>query len=198
MQDSIFKYLISPGHDAKQKGKRSPVWPQNNKQLLEYQFTRGIADYLFTLLDSVNIDYENIVPETDKRIRVRKRTRRANKKRKNTDKPTLLISIHGNAYMEDETVSGIETFHYPGSQLGEKAAKNVQNELIKETGWTDRGVKTTKKYLILKKSKMPAILTENGFYTNFDECMKMLDPSWQKRIAYAHYRAIMNIERNVI
>ena len=45
---------------------------------------------------------------------------------------------------------------------------------------------------------MPAILTENGFFSNYKECMEMLEASWQKRLAYAHYRAIKDIEENGI
>jgi N-acetylmuramoyl-L-alanine amidase len=42
---------------------------------------------------------------------------------------------------------------------------------------------------------MPAILTENGFFTNKAECKKMMTNEWCEKIATAHFDAIMEIER---
>ena len=41
---------------------------------------------------------------------------------------------------------------------------------------------------------MPAILTENGFYSNDKECSKMLTPEFQYKIAEQHFEAIRHIE----
>ena len=41
---------------------------------------------------------------------------------------------------------------------------------------------------------MPAIITENGFYTNLEQCEYLLDPDCRKRIAEARVEAITEIE----
>ncbi len=189
---SEFHWIIDNGHGRDTRGKRSPEW-DNGKQLFEFQFNRKIVHLILSYLDETDIDYTELVPEL-KDISLRKRTKRANKVQKHSDKPCILFSVHGNAY-SDPNVKGIETFCYPGSEDGYFIADIFQEYLIKFTEWNNRGVKTAK-YYILRNTKMPAILTENGFYTNFEECMKMMDESWQRKIAQAHFEAIRNIEED--
>ncbi len=43
---------------------------------------------------------------------------------------------------------------------------------------------------------MPAVLTENGFYTNEHECRELLKPEVMDIIAEAHVTAILEIEMN--
>lgn len=190
--DSHYHWIIDNGHGRNTKGKKSIVW-DNDKQLLEFHFNRAIAYNLFYLLRESNISYTELVPEL-KDVSLRKRTNRANKLIKRVGKPTIFVSIHGNAFY-DHNVKGIETFFYSGSESGEYIANKFQSALINETYWKDRGIKSGN-FWVLRKTKMPAILTENGFYTNYGECMKMLDKSWQRRIAYAHFKAIKTIEIN--
>ena len=45
---------------------------------------------------------------------------------------------------------------------------------------------------------MTAILTENGFYNNQDQCLKLLKDSVRQKIADAHVAAILEIEENGI
>jgi len=191
--DSRYHYIIDNGHGRGTKGKRSPKW-DNDKQLFEFKYNRLIASFLFTLLKESNIDYTELVPGLED-VSLRRRVKEANKLSKKLNKACVFISIHGNAYPKDHNVKGVETFFYPGSEDGYKIAQKFQRNIASETKWRDRGVKPAKFYVI-RKTKMPAILTENGFYTNFEQCMKMMEASWQKRIAYAHYRAIKKIEEN--
>jgi N-acetylmuramoyl-L-alanine amidase len=190
---SKFCWIIDNGHGRDTKGKRSPEW-DNGKQLFEFQFNRKVVDLLLYMLDDTDIEYTELVPEL-KDVSLRKRTRRANKVAKRSDKPCIFVSVHGNAY-SDQNVNGIETFHYPGSEDGFTVADIFQEHLIKRTGWNNRGVKEAK-FAVLKHTRMPAILTENGFYTNYGECMKMLSETWQRKIAQAHFDAIREIEEDL-
>ena len=72
-------------------------------------------------------------------------------------------------------------------------AQHFQRNLIEATAWRDRKVKEAGFY-VLKNTKMPAILTENGFYSNQEECLKLLSPEWRDKIAAAHLRAMQEIE----
>jgi N-acetylmuramoyl-L-alanine amidase len=45
---------------------------------------------------------------------------------------------------------------------------------------------------------MPAVLTENGFFSNKEECKKLLDNHWRQLIADAHFAAIAAVEKKGI
>ena len=74
----------------------------------------------------------------------------------------LFVSLHLNAYQKTNNAMGVETYHYSSSSKGKTYATNVQNELVKEVGWKNRGVKTANFYVI-KNTKAPAVLIELGF-----------------------------------
>ena len=74
----------------------------------------------------------------------------------------LFVSLHLNAYQKTNNAMGVETYHYPSSSKGKTYATNIQNELVKEVGWKNRGIKTANFYVI-KNTKAPAILVELGF-----------------------------------
>ena len=47
----------------------------------------------------------------------------------NKEQPALTVSIHQNAY-PDESVSGVQTFYFEGSQESKTAAEILQEQLI--------------------------------------------------------------------
>ena len=93
--------------------------------------------------------------------------------------------------------SGVETFCYPGSTTGHRLGDVFQKHLIDQTGWRDRGVKEANFY-VLRKTTMPAILTENGFFSNKQQCEQMLSAEYRDKIAEAHVQAILEIEKDSI
>lgn len=186
-------WILDNGHGKGTPGKRSPEFVDGSR-LYEYEFTRSIVKKLKEKLDAAQISCHILVPEVDGDIALAERVRRAN----NLDSslPKLFISVHGNASgsgMRWETASGIETYHYSASLKGRRLAAVFQENLVQTLGWKDRGVKTASFYVI-KKTKMPAILTENGFYTNEAECRKMLSNAGREKIADAHFKAIQEVE----
>ncbi len=70
------------------------------------------------------------------------------------------ISIHANAAPGE--AQGTETFHYPESESSEELASYIQEELLKELGTTDRGVKS-ENFSVLSQTDMPAVLAEVAF-----------------------------------
>lgn len=77
---------------------------------------------------------------------------------------TLFISIHCNGVL-DKSANGVEVYHHPHSAKGKELAKIMQKELVKASGFRDRGVKSENFY-VLRKTKAPAILIELGFLSN--------------------------------
>ena len=181
---SKYLYILDNGHGNDTKGKRSPIWVDGS-QLLEYEFNRNIVKYLSFMLKQHKIDCEILVPEIED-ISLKERCIRAN--HYHTQQNSILISIHGNAFT-DEKINGFET-HYL-SKSGLFFAKIFQKR-FKNLG-KDRGVKKSNFY-ILKNTTMPAILTENGFYSNENECRKMMTSEFQYDIANEHCKSILKIE----
>lgn len=195
--------ILDNGHGIDTPGKRSPVW-SNGTQLFEWKFNRDIVDYIIQYLQVANISYVKLVEETQD-ISLKDRVDRINSIFKEyKDKYKIyLISVHGNAADNAPTANGIEVFTSIGETKSDIIAE-VFYEKLKNLGWKMRPNRSNKggkeeNFYILKNSYCPAVLTENGFYTNEEECKKMLDYYWQKEIALAHYKAIQDIEfKNLI
>ena len=190
--------ILDAGHGIDTPGKRSPIW-SNNTQLFEWKFNRDIVDSIIGYLQVANISYVKLIEESQD-ISLKERVDRINTiYKENKDKyKVYLISIHGNAADNAPTANGIEVFTSIGETKSDIIAE-VFYEKLKNLGWKMRPNRSNKggkeeNFYILKNSHCPAILTENGFYTNEEECKKMLDFYWQKEIALAHYKAIQDIE----
>lgn len=113
----------------------------------------------------------------------------------NDSKANIFISIHLNS-AESKRAQGIETLRYDNvGMTTKKIAKHVQEALIAELGWKDRGVKERPNLYVLKHTKASAILVETGFISNDAECEKLFDPEIQEKIAEAIYKGVMNALR---
>jgi len=94
------------------------------------------------------------------------------------------ISVHTNSFT-DRKVGGVETWAYAPGGNGEKLAKAVQAELVKATGFANRGVKFNTSFAVLRDTKAPAILTETGFISNPDEEKLLKTDAFRDKIAKA-------------
>lgn len=103
----------------------------------------------------------------------------------------IFVSIHVNA-ASNVKARGIETFSYINSTSGgDKLAKNIHEELLKENIFiTNRGLKTAN-FQVLRQSKMPAALTELGFISNKDDADIIRKKANQSRMAKAIAKGIL-------
>ena len=72
------------------------------------------------------------------------------------------VSIHRNSYPTDNAVSGVESLVYNLSGIKYEMAKNI-NEQLESVGFVNLGVKARPNLVVLKRTKMPAVLVEVGF-----------------------------------
>lgn len=93
------------------------------------------------------------------------------------------VSIHCNSAGTPEA-KGIETYCYKFGGQGEILAKAIQTELIAATGRANRGVKTAN-YYVLRRTNMPAVLTELAFISNPEEERLLGSPDYQEKCATA-------------
>lgn len=110
-------------------------------------------------------------------VDIHDRASMANKK--DTD---IFVSIHSNAYPEDLSVQGTLTYFCPGSSRGKTLAQCVQTAVSAAAGSQDRGV-AKDELVVVKETKMPAVLVELGFMTNHEELMRLADPVYQQKLA---------------
>lgn len=77
----------------------------------------------------------------------------------------FFVSFHRNATATPGQGSGIETLVYDDSGIKAEMARNI-NENLEELGWINRGVIERPNLVVLKRTKMPALLVEAGFIDN--------------------------------
>jgi N-acetylmuramoyl-L-alanine amidase len=80
------------------------------------------------------------------------------------------------------------------SVLAEKAQKEFPDEYMRKDT-RDGDADKESNFWVLKKTAMPAILSENFFMTNYDNCHKyLLSEEGRDRIAKIHFEMILEIE----
>lgn len=202
---SRYLWCLDNGHGKFTKGKRSPVFDDGITQLLEYEFNRDIVRRIADQLDDHGIAHYNVVPEVDVNDFLQERVDRANNKE--SDIPKVFISIHSNAAPAKsskdwaaDSISGIETWYFHNSKKGRKVASVFQKHLIDQTGLKNRHLKSRpeSQFFVLRKTRMTAVLTENGFYNNKAEAAQLMTEEMRQKIADAHVVAILEIEKDGI
>ena len=103
----------------------------------------------------------------------------------------VFISIHFNSSYKNK-VNGIETYYRSSS--GRILAELVQAGMIRAIGSPNRGVKTAN-FVVLRKTRHPAILIEGGFVSNKTDRNAMMDPRYRQAIVDSVARAIVAYDR---
>jgi len=202
---SKYTWLLDPGHGGiidgvyQTAGKRSPKFPDGSV-LYEGEFNRDVVGRIIKLCQDNNIDCINLV-DTEEDLSLRHRVRKANMFHKE-NRNSIYVSVHANAFGNGKTFNnarGICTFHHYRSNSGKRLAESLQRWLADLTTFQDRGVRSNDSwanFYVLRKTHMPAVLSENGFMTNYDDAIALTDPDVRQSIADAHFAMIQEIEEN--
>ena len=188
--------LIDPGHGIDTPGKRSP-----DGKFLEYLWNRQIADLLLDRFMIMGIDASLVVTETND-ISLSTRVQRVNKVcSKVGASNVILLSIHSNAAGDGSkwmSAQGWSCYTSKGETNSDVIAECLYDAF--ETEFTDRKIRKDmsdgdrdweENFYVLKKSKCPAVLLENFFYDNRDECAWLLKNKTKERIADAIVKGII-------
>lgn len=105
--------------------------------------------------------------------------------------PDLTVSIHQNSYHE-EAVKGAQVFYYKGSAQGQQLARVLQKSFDHVLGAENtRQAKGNDQYYLLLHTACPVVIVECGFLSNWEETVKLKDPTYQKQIAWAIHLGIL-------
>ena len=202
---SRYTWLLDPGHGGiidgvyQTAGKRSPRFPDGSV-LYEGEFNRDVVKRIVELCSDNGIKCVNLV-DTEEDISLRHRVTKANLLHRE-NRNSIYVSVHSNAFgngRDFNQAKGICTFHHFKSNNGKKLAEILQKWLAELTPFRNRGIRSNDSwanFYVLRKTHMPAVLSENGFMTNFDDATALMDPNVRQGIANAHFAMIQEIEEN--
>ncbi len=105
---------------------------------------------------------------------------------------TLFVSIHANSIDNRPDVNGLELYHY---NIGQSFAETVHSailDFVNKNGFylNDRRVRSAR-FLVLRKSSIPAILVEMGYLTSEAESARLRRDDYQKAMAEGIARGII-------
>ena len=190
------KILIDPGHGIDTPGKRSP-----DGLFREYLWNRQVADIILEELVSAGIDASLVVTETND-VSLRNRVNRVNTICNRLGASNvLLVSVHANAAGDGSAwmnARGWSCYTSKGKTQSDQVAECLYDAF--EAEFQDRKIRKDmsdgdrdweENFYVLQKSKCPAVLLENFFYDNREECAWMLQEETKKRIAFAAVKGII-------
>ena len=190
------KILIDPGHGIDTPGKRSP-----DGLFREYLWNRQVADLILEGLLSAGVDASLVVTETND-VTLRNRVNRVNTICNRLGASNvLLVSIHANAAGNGSAwmnAKGWSCYTSKGKTKSDQVAECLYDAFEEE--FQDRKIRKDisdgdrdweENFYVLQKSKCPAVLLENFFYDNREECAWMLQEETKKRIASAAVKGII-------
>lgn len=184
------RILIDAGHGIDTPGKRSP-----DGSFLEYLWNRQVADLVLARLRASGMDADLVVTETND-ITLRTRAMRVNRVCDRLGASNvLLVSIHANAAgngMFWSTATGWECHTSPGKTRSDALAECFYRSFAKafpekrmRRDMTDGDSDKESNFYILTKTRCPAVLLENFFYDNREECAWLQQRLTKDRIADA-------------
>lgn len=190
------KILIDPGHGIDTPGKRSP-----DGLFREYLWNRQVADLILEGLVSAGVDASLVVTETND-VTLRNRVNRVNTICNRVGASNvLLVSIHANAAGNGYAwmnARGWSCYTSKGKTKSDQVAECLYDAFEEE--FQDRKIRKDmsdgdrdweENFYVLQKSKCPAVLLENFYYDNREECAWMLQEETKKRIAGAAVKGII-------
>lgn len=193
--------LLDNGHGGLINGKYTT--PGKNKDwgdagvIYEGEFNRAIVNGIIEQLTYHKIPYVNIAPEY-RDVRLSTRVKRANAY---ASQPCFYLSVHSNA----GGGKGCEFFTSPGvtgsdaiaTIFGEAYQKEFPDRALR-SNYLDGDLDKERRFYVLMRTKMPAVLTENFFMDNFDEFKETLNTrEGRQKIINYHIKAILRVDAEI-
>lgn len=190
------KYTTCPNH-TKNKKTWNKMHIHYGKPIYEGVFNREVVNKIAEILFEKEINFHVLVPE-NKDISLEERVKRVNEIVDKEDTDCYLVSVHGNAF--NSKAKGFEVFTTVGLTESDKYADIFYKEVedmfpnkAMRNDTLDGDFDKESNFYILRKTKCPAVLTENFFFDNPVDAKMMMSKEGIKNIAQAHVNAIIKI-----
>lgn len=163
---------------------------------LEKDINLQIAKKLKAYLEASDVEVvmtresdQGLYQESDSHKKMADMRNRCN--RINEVKPDLAVSIHQNSYHE-EAISGGQVFYYKTSEKGKRLAELLQKRFDFVLGKDNRRqAKPNGSYYLLLHVKVPIVIVECGFLSNWKEAAALATEEYQDRMAWTVHMGIM-------
>ena len=202
---SNYIWLLDSGHGGLDPetgiyvtpGKRSPKW-EDGTQYFEGVGNRDIVKRILNRCLDAGIIAVDIVNNWED-VSLATRVNRANAVHQYF-KNSIYVSVHSNGFNK-ESAHGYSVYTSPGKTRSDKYAeillekmkiKFPDHKLRKDT--SDGDMDKEAAFYVLRKTKMPAILSENFFMTNKKECDLLLTEKFRQKIADCHFEMMKQVE----
>ena len=107
--------------------------------------------------------------------------------------PHIVVSIHLNNFIRDESVYGIQCFyHKAGKGDGKQYATKIQ-DYINKSGLVDRNREAMPADYYILETKFPSVLIECGFLSNAEEERKLASEEYQRELAKTIADAVVSV-----
>ena len=179
----IKKIAIDPGHGGRDPGVISGHYREKDINL-------KLSAELFSRL--LSTDYKPLLLRGgDLTINLADRIQKAR-----DWKADLYISLHHNGHNNVEA-RGTETYFYPDSKIGQKTARIMQQKMINLLSLPDRGIKSSKRFYVLRCTPMPAVLLEPLFLTNSIDRNTVLSENYPAKLAEVLVNSLDQLNKSI-
>ena len=178
------KVCLDPGHDSGNLANKSP-----DGSYYEHEFTLDMAKRIQTLLTERGVAV--ILTHTGgEAVSLARRCEIANR----IPDLDLFVSIHSNAAGSGgwSDARGWSAYIYGPGGPREEAAQDLL-EQVRAAGIAVRSTPIVydPNLYVLKHTKAPAVLVENGFHTNREEAALLNQPEYRQKLAVAEAKGIL-------
>ena len=176
----------------------------SNGEIIESDLNLQITLKLQNLLESANCtviltrsDENGIYEAKASSIREKKISDMKNRvKIANDSEADILVSIHMNK-LEQTQYSGWQTFYKKDDEHSKSLAEKIQmnlNNFIKTEN--NRNIKSISGIYLSKHVKIPMVIVECGFLSNYEESQLLKTDNYQNNLAWSIYVGIMDYFKN--
>ena len=164
------KWYLDFGHGGKDPG---ALGPKNTKE------SDTVLKIGMLVKSKLEKHFEKVITtrESDSFYSLEQRTNKANK-----NSCDYFISIHMNS-STNKTAKGTETWVYDSNSKLYNLAQNLSSNLSTNLKTPNRGIKESKKFSVLKNTKMPALILEIDFISNTEIESLCANESYIKNVA---------------
>lgn len=175
----MFKLYLDPGH-----GRMDPGAIGNGMQ--EKEITLNISHSIRNLLEN---HYEGLQIKMSRTADIT-RSLKERTDDANAWGADYFLSIHVNAF--NGSAHGYEDYIHNSLSDSSRTAlirDIMHEEIVKVNNLHNRGKKKAD-FHVLRETRMPALLTENGFIDHASDAQKLRDPNWRQAVAQGHVNGL--------